>query len=183
MTVFVNTTHPELRIFVPATGEYVSFIGGKLEIDEGEPGYEEAKAEAIRNPLISIIENETTCQFCGEVFHGKAAKLNLGAHKKAIHFDLWSKEKEIEHATLMSREIKSRAGFACDVCSPVQTFGTAEDLAAHTAFLHASAPSLDDEGNEVGDNEPDRRPGEVAPKAAPKAAPVPAATASRRSKK
>lgn len=159
MTVFVCTSYPELRIL--AGDDYVKFIGGKLELDPDEPGYDAVKAEAIRNPAISIIENETTCEYCGEVFTGKAGKAQLGTHKKANHFDVWQAEKEIENAKTMQREVKARAGFACDVCSPVQTFGTEADLTQHVRDLHAAPPDLDDAGNTK--NEPDRRPGEVEP--------------------
>jgi len=169
MPVLINTHTPFLKIFDEPTGEYVAFQAGKLEIDEGEPGYEAVMAEAARNPFISVIVNATTCQYCGEVYTGKTAKAQLGRHKKDIHFDLWQAEKEIEQATLIATEVKARAGYACDVCAPVQEFGTEADLAAHVALLHLKAPELDDDGNEVaggsgdgpgGDRPARRRPGE-----------------------
>jgi hypothetical protein len=169
MAVFVNTVTPQLRIYIPATGDYVQFSGGRLEIDEGEPGYEEAMANALVNPSTSIIVNSTTCQYCGEVFNGKAAAAQLGKHKKDAHFNLWQAEKEIEHATVIQKEVKARAGYACDVCQPTQTFGTADDLAEHAKLLHTAPPELDAEGNER-DGERGRRPGEVGgiPAATPK---------------
>src|SRR3990170_6136848 len=36
------------------------------------------------------------------------------------------------------REVKASAEFACDVCSPAQTFPDAEALAEHTQMLHTA---------------------------------------------
>lgn len=165
MPTLINTQTPFLRIFDEASGEYVQFRAGKLEIEEDEVGYEAVMAEATRNPSISIIVNETTCQYCGQVFRGKAAKAQLGGHKKDIHFDLWQAEKEIEQATVIAREVKARAGYSCDVCAPVQTFGSEADLAQHARDLHTAPPELDADGNEVaaassGGGGSRRRPGE-----------------------
>lgn len=174
MTTFVNTVTPFLRILLP-TGEYAQFQAGRLDVAEDDPAHEAVMAEAIRNPSISIMVNKTTCEYDGVVFEGDRAAAKLAAHKKAIHFDLWAKEEELKAATVIQREIKARAGYACDVCAPIQTFGSEDDLAAHVALLHATAPELDDEGNTVGGGEPDgRRPGEVAP-----AAPEPARASTR----
>jgi hypothetical protein len=165
----INTVTPYLRILVE-DGGYVMFQGGKLEIDEDEYGYGAAMAEAQRNPSISIIRSSATCDYCGEDFDGKTAKARLGAHKKDAHFDLWVKEKDIEHARVIDTEVKARAGFACDVCQPIQTFGSAGDLAEHVTLLHTQPPALDDDGNTVGGDDgagSSRRPGEVEP---PKAA-------------
>lgn len=148
--LFVNTTHPFLRIYNPATGGYAAFQGGRLELDEDHPDFGVVTAEAERNPFITILVNATTCPDCGEVFAGKAAPAQLGQHRKQIHFDKWIADKEVEQASFIQKEIKSRAGYACDVCSPIQTFGAEDDLASHVKFLHASAPKLDDEGNDVG---------------------------------
>lgn len=160
----VNTVTPFLKIFIPDTGEYRSFQAGQLEIAEDDPDFEVVKAEALRNPSISIQVNSTTCRYCGEVFTGKAGAAQLGKHKKAIHFDVWQAEQFIEQEATNAKELKARAGFACDVCSPVQTFGTAADLADHVNLLHTAPPEMDDEGNERGG-----RPGERE---------IPAATAS-----
>lgn len=171
MTTLINTTEPFLRILNPATGEYAAFSGGRLDIDTDDPNYEVVMREAVRRPTISIHESATTCPNCGEVFTGKAAKANLGQHRKAVHFELWQADKEAEHAEVMQREVKARAGFACDVCNPVQTFGDEAGLAEHVKLLHTAAPSLDEDGNEV-TGKGKRRPGEVA------AAEIPAATPS-----
>jgi len=157
MPILVNTVTPYLKIYIPSSGGYVDFVGGKLEIDKGDPGYEEAMAEAQRNPSISIMVNQTTCRYCGEVYTGKNAAAQLGAHKKKIHFDLWEAEKRIEQESVIQKEIKARAGYACDVCAPVQTFGSKEDLSEHVVLLHTVPPPMDDEGNEIGG----RRPGET----------------------
>lgn len=163
MPTLINTHTPYLRIYDEPTGTYVQFRGGKLEIDEGDTGYDSVMAEAARNPFISVIVNATTCQYCGEVFTGKAAKAQAGRHKKDIHFDLWQAEKEIEQATVIATEVKARAGYACDVCAPIQTFGTEDDLAAHAKLLHTAPPELDADGNEVdaeSGSRSRRRPGE-----------------------
>ena len=176
MTTLVNSTNPYLRILLP-DGDYAQFQGGRLEVDEEEtPFYDEIMAEATRNPSIAILVNETTCRFCGEVFTGKHAADNLADHQKEIHFDLWVAQQQVEAATVIQREVKARAGYACDVCSPVQTFGSADDLAEHVTLLHTRPPELDDEGNTVGGDDGGRRPGEVDP------GPAPAARRSTRSK-
>lgn len=160
--IFVSTTTPFLRILIhegEKAGEYVQFLAGKLELDEDEPGFPEVHAEALRNPGISILVNSTTCELCGEVFTGRAAKAQFGSHIKRIHPDVWDAEQALAHAKSIDRTVKQRAGFACDVCSPVQTFGEADDLAAHVRDLHTAAPELDDDGNDVAGG---RRPGEAA---------------------
>ena len=164
MTKFINTSTPYLRILLP-DGDYAQFQGGKLEIDEDDPGYATVMAEAQSNPSISIMVSATTCEYCGEVFKGRPAKAQLAKHKKDVHFDLWRAEKEIEQATVIDIEVKKRAGFACDVCAPVQTFGSAADLSEHTRLLHTQPPELNDAGEEVGSGS-GRRPGEVEPPAA-----------------
>lgn len=171
MTLFVNTVTPFLRILLP-TGAYAQFAAGKLEMAEDDPDYPTVLGEATRNPSISIIVSSTTCRFCGEDFSGDKAAELATAHKKAIHFDLWVKETELEAATVIAREVKSRAGFACDVCAPVQTFGSADELAAHVHLLHAAPPQLDEGGNVTGSDatgdDDGRKPGEVDPPAAAK---------------
>lgn len=160
--IFVNSTYPQLRILLES-GEYAQFIGGKLELDEGDPGFAEVLAEAQRNPSIAIVVNSTTCELCGEVFEGKAAKAQFTNHMKSIHPAVYDAEQELAHARSMEKQVKDRAGYACDVCQPVQTFGTELDLAEHVKLLHTAPPEMDDEGNEKADS---RRPGEVAVPAA-----------------
>ena len=167
--IFVCTEFPQLRI-LRADGEYAQFVGGKLELDEGDPGFAEVKAEAERNPHIAIVVNATTCTLCGETFAGKVAKANLAKHVKEIHPLVWKAEQELEFATSQSKALKHTEGYPCDVCQPVQVFGTKEDLAEHVKALHTQPPAMDAEGNEVGDGGPRRRPGERGvPAAAPKA--------------
>jgi hypothetical protein len=173
MTTLVNSTAPYLRILL-SDGNYAQFHGGRLDISEDDPFYSEVIAEGARNPSIAILINSTTCQFCGEDFSGDTAGKQADAHKKEVHFDLWIKQQEIDAATIIQKEVKARAGFACDVCAPVQTFGTDADLNAHIQTLHTNPPALDEDGNTIGgpDDGDGRRPGEVDP---PRAA-----TASRR---
>lgn len=175
MTTLVNSTLPYLRILM-GDGSYQAFVGGRLEIAEDDPYHGEVMAEASRNASIAVLTNETTCIFCGEVYRGDKAAGKLDEHQKANHFDLWVKQREIAAATVIQREIKARAGFACDICQPLQTFGTEGDLAEHANTFHATPPDLDAEGNTIGgsrDGDDTGRPGEVAPPAA--------ATRSRRS--
>lgn len=157
MTTFVNPTHPYLRVLLP-DGSYAAFQGGRLEMAEDDPDYDHVLAVALADPYTSILVNETTCIYCGEVFKGDRAAKQLDDHMKAVHFDLWQKQLELDQARVVQREVKARAGVVCDVCSPVQTFGTEADLAEHVK-LHTAPPAMDDEGNEVGGGE-DRRPGE-----------------------
>lgn len=167
MPRYICTTYPQLKIFNPVTGDYASFVGGLLEIDEDDPNYEVVHAEALRNPSISIMVNRTTCQYCGESFTGKAAAAQLGKHTKDIHPDVWDAEQVIKNAKIVETEVKRRAGYACDVCAPVQEFGSAAALSDHVKLLHTAAPELDDEGNDKAEPK-GRRGGERA---------VPAATA------
>jgi hypothetical protein len=178
MTVLINQELPYLRILMP-DGTYEQFTGGKLEIEQtievdGEdrpnPHYEAVMAEAVRNPYIQILENATTCPECGEVFRGQIAKADLGKHRKAVHPVAWEADRDAKAAEERLVELKSRAGIVCDVCAPVQTFGTAEgpgSLAEHVAAVHATKPTLDAEGNTIGAGSegtgggPRRRPGEV----------------------
>ena len=48
------------------------------------------------------------------------------------------------------KEIRRRAPHTCDVCPTVQEFGSAEDLALHVQLVH-TAPTVDDDGNAVGE--------------------------------
>lgn len=155
MALLINNTNPYLQILNPATGAFVRFQAGRLEIAEDDPNYAVAMAWAARDPNIAVIVNETTCPDCGEVFVGseKKARLDLGAHRKDVHFDKWLADKQAQDAKVTEKEIKSRAGYPCDVCVPIQVFGTAEDLAAHVGLLHTSAPNLDDAGNDLGPRE------------------------------
>jgi hypothetical protein len=171
MTTLVNSTAPYLRILL-TDGSYAQFQGGKLDISEDDPFYGEVIAEGTRNPSIAILTNSTTCRFCGANFEGDKAKEKADKHKKDNHFDLWQKELEVEQASVVQKEIKARAGFPCDVCAPVQTFGSAADLSQHVVALHTQPPAMDEDGNTLGGDGDGRRPGEVDP--------PPSATKSRR---
>lgn len=148
--IFINTVTPFLQIFIPPTGEFARFQGGKLEIDKDHPHFPFVMAEAQRNPAISIMANETTCPQCGETFEGRTAKMKLGAHRKEVHFDEWLADKEAADVAETQREIKSRAGYACDVCAPIQTFGDPDALARHVVEVHTIPPAMDEQGNELG---------------------------------
>lgn len=147
---FVNVATPYLAIFIPPTGETIRFQGGILEVDEDDPRFPWVKAEAERNPAISVHEKVNTCVLCGEVFTGKMAAARLGAHRKEIHFDTWQAEKDAEAAAEREVQIKSRSGVFCDICVPLQEFPTKELLAEHTLLLHANAPALTESGETVG---------------------------------
>lgn len=165
MTTFISTSLPYLRILLD-DGSYAQFQGGRLDVAEEDPAYARVMAEAVRNPAISIMVNKTTCEYDGVVFSGDKAAAKLAEHKKEVHFDLWQKEQDLEHAKVQLTEVKARAGYACDVCQPVQTFGDEAGLAEHARLIHANAPDLDAEGNTVGgggDGDGGRRPGEVKP--------------------
>lgn len=168
--VFVCVEYPQLRILLPDL-TYAQFVGGKLELDPEDNGYETVLAQAEANPFISIHVNETTCDLCGEVQTGKLAKANLAKHIKDNHPNVWVAEQELAHARSMSKQLKHAEGYPCDVCAPVQTFGTKADLAEHVGLLHAQPPAMDSEGNEIaGSDDGGRRPGERAiPAATPTA--------------
>jgi uncharacterized C2H2 Zn-finger protein len=146
MTTLVNTTEPYLRILLP-DNDFIQFQGGKLELPEDHPFYQHVMDEAVRRPSIAVLINETTCPYCGEVFKGDKAAAKYGAHIKEVHFELWQKEQDLEHARIVQKEVKARAGFSCDVCSPIQTFGTADDLAEHVGLFHTNPEEMDAAGN------------------------------------
>lgn len=146
MTTLVNSSEPYLSILLPG-GDYARFVGGRLEVPEDHPDYGHIMDEAVRRPTIAILVNETTCPYCGEVYKGDRAAAKLEAHTKDNHFDLWLKQTELDHAKLVHAEVKARAGYACDVCAPVQTFGNEEGLAEHIALLHTNPEDMDAAGN------------------------------------
>lgn len=155
MAVLVCHAYPYLKIYNAVTGDYAQFQGGKLEVEPGDPNYEVAMAEAASNPAIQVLTKTLSCELCGADFgDGKVAHLNLGKHVKEVHFEVWQRDREAEHAAVMAHEVKAREGFACDVCRPAQTFGTEEDLRLHNDTLHMAAPAMDEEGNTVGGEEP-----------------------------
>lgn len=151
MAVLLNHTAPQMRIFIPETGQYREFRGGKLEIDKGDPDYAVVMAEASRNPSIIVYESVTACPLCGEAFTGKTAAANLAKHKKDVHFSEYLAEKDEEHAVTRNAEVKAREGLACDACAPATFHPTAEALALHVTVMHAGSPSMDDEGNIAGE--------------------------------
>jgi hypothetical protein len=150
MAILLNGTYPEMRILVPATGQYREFKGGKLEISNDDPDYAVVMAEANRNPSIVVYESVTQCEWCGEAFAGKVAGAQLGKHMKDMHFDKWLASKDAESATARNAEIKAREGVPCDVC-PHATFPDKDALAIHIKVMHTSAPVMDDDGNTAGD--------------------------------
>lgn len=154
-TTLVCHATPWLRIYDPATGGYASFVAGKLEIDPDDPAYEVVMAEAVRNPSIQVVTKTVSCTLCGEDFgDAKTAKARLEKHVKDVHFDVWKAAKDDEYAAEMTRELKAREGFVCDVCRPVQTFGDEDTLALHVSLLHTAPPPMDSEGNSLGGDEP-----------------------------
>lgn len=176
--IFICTQYPAFRIYDSASDTVVQFQGGKLELEEDDPRYALVAAEALRNPAIIAVQNATTCPHCGEVFVGSAAKMQLGAHRKAVHFNEWLADKVGADAEETNTLVAGRAGFPCLDCPPgQQTFGTEADLALHARSFHATAPRLTESGETIG-GDPDERGGGGAPVAA-----VPAAKASRARKK
>lgn len=147
MATLLNREHPYFRIMDPVTGAYYAFVGGKLEIEEGDPGFDVVMAEAARNPYIAVYKSVATCIHCGETLASAKAR---EAHVKDNHFDKWLADADAAAAEVRNVEVMARAGFPCDVCRPLQEFGTPEDLALHVGMFHTAAPNLDDDGNEVG---------------------------------
>ena len=151
MAVLLNHHAPEMRIFIPETGLYREFRGGKLEIDKDDPDYSVVMAEAGRNPSIIVYESVTTCPLCGEAYTGKTAAANLAKHTKDNHYEAYLAEKDEEHAVTRNAEIKKREGVPCDACAPATYHPDDDALALHIQVMHASAPSMDDEGNVKGE--------------------------------
>jgi hypothetical protein len=148
--LFINQATPYLRIYNPATEGFAQFQGGKLQLEEGDDDYEVVMAEALRNPAIIVLADGIQCPECGEPFTGKAAKPQLGQHRKNVHFEKWIADQEGDAAERISVEVKRNQPLACDLCPRLQEFQTAEDLARHVQAVH-TAVDLDDAGNPVGD--------------------------------
>lgn len=177
----VNLTYRELRVLMP-DGTYQQFRDGQLDVEEtiSYEDQETGETRTLTNPYFepllnfaksdastAILVNTTTCPHCSEVFAGKAAKADLGRHRKNTHFELWIADKQADQQAEVQKLLKSRANFVCDVCVPFQEYPNEPELAFHVNLVHAKAPDLDGDGNTVG-GDGDRRPGEVAP--------IPAAT-------
>lgn len=170
--LFVNPTTPELRIYNPETGGWARFTGGKLDIDESDPDFKYVMAEAQRNPAISIHAKGVNCPECGELFTGKTARMDLGKHRKGIHFDKWLADQDALAAAERDVQVKSRAGYVCDICQPVQEFGTADDLAGHVSLLHAAPPELTETGETIGGDDGGSGGGQPIDTSVPAAAPA-----------
>lgn len=147
--LFICQTYPYLRIYDPETEDFLQFQGGKLQLDPGERGFEAVKAEALRNPAITMLTEAVQCPECGEPFTGKAAGAHLGKHRKEAHFDKWVADKQAEQE-VQTREVKGRQPHACDLCPRVQEFGSADELAIHVRAVHLTV-DVDDNGNVFGD--------------------------------
>lgn len=150
MAVLLNRVHPNLRILNPATGGYAAFAGGKLVIEDDDPNYEVVMTQANRDPDIIVTTKVTQCPECGEEFTGKLASMDLGRHRSAIHPIEFDRDREAKAATQRNAIVKRREGFCCDVCAPLQCFGTADDLTLHTRLMHG-APFVDPDGKGVPD--------------------------------
>lgn len=144
--LFLCQATPYLRIYNPDTESFAEFKGGKLELEEGDDDYEVVKAEALRNPSITMLTEATQCGFCGEPFVGKAAAAQLGKHKKEAHFDQWVAEKQHDAEKVVNKEVKGSQPFACDLCLNIAPFRNESDYAAHIKAIHI-ATDVDDEGN------------------------------------
>lgn len=171
--LFICSTYPYLRVFDPGSEEFIQFQGGKLELDEGDPGFDAVFAEAQRNPAIQVLTSAIQCPHCGEAFAGKTAKANLATHIKAVHFEKWVEGKQAEDAEAINREIIKRSPYACDQCPRLQEFQTADDLAFHVQQVHERV-DIDDNGNVQGEGSGTENAGAEEP------APAPAAKASKR---
>lgn len=153
MAILLCNQFPAMRILDPATGNWIPFLNGKLEIESDHPAFATVMAEASRNPAIVVYESVTTCDRCGETFEGGAAKARLGKHRKDVHYDVWLAEKDAKEGEARMAEIKGREGVPCDACAPATWHPDADALALHVKVMHTKAPEMDDEGNTKGDGE------------------------------
>ncbi len=93
MPLLVNRTHPFYRIFIPSSGEYAEFRHGRLSIDPGDSGYDVVMAEAERNSLITIVDDEgqiakAAARFACDIDNLPfASEEELVAHVQAMHAD------------------------------------------------------------------------------------------------
>jgi len=160
MTTLICNQTPYLRIYNPVSGEYVQFLGGRLDIEPEDPNYAVVMAEGASNPAITILltaKGGMNCPECGALFTGQAGAAQLGKHRKDIHFDAWLADKDAAHQSEINTILKDRAGVACDVCRPAQVFPNDDALGQHIRLVHATAE--DDAASAV----TARRPGEVKP--------------------
>jgi hypothetical protein len=160
MTMFLNSETPFLRILDPATGAFIRFNAGRLDLDpeteEGAYWLPLVVAEASHNASIRAIESAVFCPECGEPFTGGTAKANLAVHRRSIHFDAFMRDVEASQAEERNVLIAGQAGYPCGLCPPgMSTFGNEQELAIHTRALHTQAPALDGEGNTIGGGEVD----------------------------
>jgi hypothetical protein len=150
VVTLLNNVNPYMRIFDEASESFVAFQGGKLEIEPGDPGYEAVMRVVEATPSIIVQVGGKQCLYCGETFAGKVAAANLTKHVKDVHFEIWQARQDAEHGQAIEKELRRRVPFACEVCPTVQEFGSAEDLALHTTLVHTT-PTVDSDGNAVGE--------------------------------
>lgn len=155
MATFQHRTSAAFRVLNPVSGAWAQFVGNRLDIDESDPNFPFVAAEAARNPEIIAIATGLQCPYCGDVFSGKTGRANRSNHIAANHPNEADAELDADHAAVKLQIVKAREGFACDVCQPVQTFGTEADLAAHVRLLHGS-PFVNADGKGVPEDVRDR---------------------------
>lgn len=148
--LFICQVNPYLRVYNPETEGFAEFKGGKLQLDPGDEDYEVVLAEAKRNPSIVILTEATICPECGEAFAGKAAPVQLGQHRKEAHFEAWVADKEKQQDTTKLTEVKHQSPHPCDLCSPMQSFRSADELAVHIRAIHLTV-DVDESGNVHGE--------------------------------
>ena len=150
MVTLINNVNPYMRIYDEATESFIEFRGGKLEIEPEDEGYETVMRVVEMTPSIIVQVGGQQCLYCGETFTGKTAKALLGKHVKDVHFEIWQAQQDVEHGAAVEKELRRRVPFSCDACPTIQEFGSEADLALHTQLVH-TAPTVDDDGNAVGE--------------------------------
>lgn len=152
MATFICQKYPALQIYNPVSGDFIRFIGGRLDVTEDDPNFDVAMAEGLSNPAIQVLTGKVQCLHCGESFGDRSdSRSALEEHVKGSHMEVWQADQDASHAARIHAALKDHASFFCDVCRPMQEYPTESELANHVNAFHASAPQMDDEGNIVGD--------------------------------
>lgn len=143
--VLINHQNPALRYVMPGSGEIVQFMAGRLILEDDDPNRGTILEAAAADPTITILTVDVICDVCGQAFVGKIARADLGKHRKREHgisADANDKVTTVKTGTI----------FACNVCSPPQTFPDAGSLQTHNTAIHAPLKVTQDEIDNQGDS-------------------------------
>jgi class 3 adenylate cyclase len=138
MALLTSTKYPHIRVRIPELKEYRTFKGGRLELDESDPAYDSMMKWASERSFVTVHDSVARCGECGEAFVGKMVAARFARHNNEKHGG------EAELAASGQARVKKSTPFSCEVCQPPQAFEDAEELAVHTAALHATDTEVEE---------------------------------------